>query len=283
MYEWDGDDYILRRRGAADDQSRQQTKWEAELSPQEWREIFLQCCASDVDVQNDHEFDELVQELQGSATAAFSDGVNTGFYINSYTTKQCPSMDGVLEEMRKGLERLQHTREVEQDRIKKELEQQGADAEKYLTTAERKALKGRSPFAQTMDVLKRLSASYRRCYWKSGSEMLFPILFGHLTFASHRCWTVFIKKAVFLASEAWRTEYGTAVRPPSPWIIISNHHSQSGNLLHRKYPPQGSIVHQTVAAALVRRVFQVTWLRDWMCHGSVMLSEEEVGSFSYAT
>ena len=42
--------------------------------------------------------------------------------------------------------------------------------------------------------------------------MLFPIFFGHMTFASHRCWTVFIKKAVFLASQAWRNEYGKAVR-----------------------------------------------------------------------
>ena len=63
-----------------------------------------------------------------------------------------------------------------------------------------------------MNILKRLSASYRRCYWKSGSEMLFPILFGHLTFASHRCWTVFTKKGVFLAASAWRREHGQAVR-----------------------------------------------------------------------
>ena len=63
-----------------------------------------------------------------------------------------------------------------------------------------------------MAVIKRLNASYRRCYWKSGSEMLFPILFGHLTFASHRCWTVFIKKGVFLAAEAWRRAHGQAVR-----------------------------------------------------------------------
>ena len=42
--------------------------------------------------------------------------------------------------------------------------------------------------------------------------MLFPILFGHLTFASHRCWTVFIKKGVFLSAEAWRRAHGQAVR-----------------------------------------------------------------------
>ena len=73
-------------------------------------------------------------------------------------------------------------------------------------------LKGRARFGETLDVLQRLSASYRRCYWKSGSEMLFPIFFGHLTFASHRCWTILIKQGVFLAAEAWRQEYGSAVR-----------------------------------------------------------------------
>ena len=42
--------------------------------------------------------------------------------------------------------------------------------------------------------------------------MLFPIFYGHMTFASHRCWTVFIKKAVYLAAEAWRRMHGRAVR-----------------------------------------------------------------------
>ena len=94
--------------------------------------------------------------------AGFSDGANTGFYINSYTTKQCPSMEGVLEEMRKGLDRLQAMREVEKAR-----EQQQGDGNK----------KRLGRFAETMQLLKRLSASYRRCYWKSASEMLFPILY----------------------------------------------------------------------------------------------------------
>ena len=74
----------------------------------------------------------------------------------------------------------------------------------------------RSQFGATLDVLKRLSASYRRCYWKSGAEMLFPILFGHMTFASHRCWTVYVKKGVYLAAEAWRKLYGRAVRHSTP-------------------------------------------------------------------
>jgi hypothetical protein len=136
-----------------------------------------------------------LKSLLESSQAAYSDGINTGFYINSYTTKHCPTMDGVLDEMRTGLERLQEQREAAQE----------AATAAGLTRA-------RSKFGQVLDVLKRLSALYRRCYWKSGAEMLFPILFGHMTFASHRCWTVFVKKGIFLAAEAWRSQYGRAVR-----------------------------------------------------------------------
>ena len=42
--------------------------------------------------------------------------------------------------------------------------------------------------------------------------MLFPIFYAHMTVASHRCWNVFVKKGVFLAAEAWRRQYGRAVR-----------------------------------------------------------------------
>ena len=42
-----------------------------------------------------------------------SDGVDAGFYINAYTAKQCPVMDGALEEMRRGLDRLQQMREAD--------------------------------------------------------------------------------------------------------------------------------------------------------------------------
>jgi hypothetical protein len=204
-YEWDGEDYVLRREG------NEATKWDAELSPAAWREIFLKCSSRDNAEDCDKE-DDFLREMDRDIIASFSDGINTGFYINAYTTKQCPTMEGVLEQMRKGLDRLQQRRETEQQKIREELEKRGPGAEMHLTSEEKKALKGKSAFGHTMYLLKNLSASYRRCYWKSGSEMLFPILFGHMTFASHRCWTVFMKKATFLAGEAWRKRYGKGVR-----------------------------------------------------------------------
>ena len=42
--------------------------------------------------------------------------------------------------------------------------------------------------------------------------MIFPILYGHMTFASHRCWTVYVKRGVFQAAESWRRLYGSSIR-----------------------------------------------------------------------
>ena len=66
-------------------------------------------------------------------------------------------------------------------------------------------------FAETMKTISRLSSSYRRCHWKSASGIIFPLLYQHLTFASHPTWKLFVKKAVFLSVEAWKQQYGDSV------------------------------------------------------------------------
>ena len=66
-------------------------------------------------------------------------------------------------------------------------------------------------FAETMKTLARLSSSYRRCHWKSAAELIFPLLYEHLTFASHRTWKLFVKKAIFFTVTAWRKQYGDSV------------------------------------------------------------------------
>ena len=52
----------------------------------------------------------------------------------------------------------------------------------------------------------------RKCFWKSGTEMLFPIMYGTMTYASHRCWQVYIKPMVWMCFERWRHRYGEQVR-----------------------------------------------------------------------
>ena len=58
--------------------------------------------------------------LLREASAQFSDGINTGFYINSYTTKHCPTMEGVLENLRVGIERLEEQRKAELEQFAKD-------------------------------------------------------------------------------------------------------------------------------------------------------------------
>ena len=111
--------------------------------------------SGDSSVEPDPEMENLLR----LSVANFSDGVNTGYYINTYTTKQCPTMGGVLEELRLGLERLQHQREQEAMQQSHVVEKDPA----LLTNEKRKILKGKSSFAKDLRTLNRLSSSYRRC------------------------------------------------------------------------------------------------------------------------
>ena len=121
-------------------------------------------------------------------------------------------MDGVLENLRQGLLRLEEQRQKEEEELSAKQASTAQALGRELTKDELKTFKGKTVFQETMRTLNRLNSSYRRCYWKSGAEMIFPILYGHMTFASHRCWTVYVKKAVFQAAEAWRRKHGSSIR-----------------------------------------------------------------------
>ena len=47
----------------------------------------------------------------------------------------------------------------------------------------------------------------RRIFHRT-TQIVFPMLFGHMAFVSHRCWTVYLRRAQFLAQESWRLAYG---------------------------------------------------------------------------
>ena len=74
-----------------------------------------------------------------ASTAAFADSINTGFYVNSYTTKQCPTMEGVLENLRQGLERLQAQRAQEEEELGSKRARDEAALGRELSEAELKA------------------------------------------------------------------------------------------------------------------------------------------------
>ena len=49
---------------------------------------------------------ELTRAIRCGISEAFCDGINSGFYINSYTTKPGPGLAGMLEELQKGLQKV---------------------------------------------------------------------------------------------------------------------------------------------------------------------------------
>ena len=187
-FEWSGTEWEPRRPDSSDasyprpDLEDAPNAWSTKVSAESWRKNLLECLNSGATATAEQTV--LQANLEREVNASFGDGLNTGFYINAYTTKHCPTMDGVLEEMRKGLERLGQTREEARLRYEEDLHARAAsDANGSTGSIEPPPIvrKKATTFGQTLEVLKRLSASYRRCYWKSGSEMLFPIMFGHMT------------------------------------------------------------------------------------------------------
>ena len=64
----------------------------------------------DAEMANAEETDdstaELTRAIRCGISEAFCDGINSGFYINSYTTKPGPGLAGMLEELQKGLQKV---------------------------------------------------------------------------------------------------------------------------------------------------------------------------------
>lgn len=156
---------------------------------QDWRQIFksLAQLEEPVDQKEIAELEKVYKACTEAAHMAFVDNHNAGYYINSYTTKLNPTLDNVLRRLLDSVRRLQsewqekeaakkHHNSASQDNVER------SDARK-------------ENFRRTMQVLSRFESSFRRASWKSGCEMAFPILFGHLSFTTHRCWTVYMRKA----------------------------------------------------------------------------------------
>jgi hypothetical protein len=113
---------------------------------------------------------ELLKELERELQGAFQDAHNTGFYINEYTTKVHALGDKLFE----GLQRI--VRKIT-------AEEAGSlqDAKEPASTRDRNKLRTRA-------ILKKLVFLLNTMQVKSGSELVFPILFDHMSFATHRCW-----------------------------------------------------------------------------------------------
>ena len=99
-YEYDGKEWVKRRPDAETLLGDAPSCWSSTATAEEWRDVLLSClgermsCSESPDDSSTHEVCELHKKIDAEVTASFSDGINTGFYVNSYTTKHCPTMDG---------------------------------------------------------------------------------------------------------------------------------------------------------------------------------------------
>ena len=147
--------------------------------------------AAETDVQRDSSADvtsleNLLREVEQETQGAFQDAHNQGYYINEYTTK----VNALGDKLMQGLKRIaQKIHAAEAD----------GNVEK-LTTRQRNK-------ERVKTVLKKLVHLMNSLQVKSGSELAFPMLFDHMSFATHRCWETNLKVAYAKTLSAWQEHF----------------------------------------------------------------------------
>ena len=134
--------------------------------------------------------EELVQELDSECLSAFQDAHNTGFYINEYTTKINSLGDKLLEGLRRASEKVLKLEEPKTNTEVASKDGRSAEARQQ----ERARIKA---------VLKKFVYLMNSLQVKSCSELLFPMLFDHMSFSTHRTWEMnmtvpFAKVSIFI-------------------------------------------------------------------------------------
>ena len=104
-YEWAGDQYEERPEAPPkavswlDNRALAKSFRLAYVAAHEKTVIGSSSTSQESDTPADHEF---VRAIRCGVKEAFCDGINSGFYVNSYTTKPGPGLAGMLEELQKG-------------------------------------------------------------------------------------------------------------------------------------------------------------------------------------
>ena len=113
-------------------------------------------------------------ELQKLLLERFIDTRNAGFYVNSYTTNMGDGMSEFMKHLRVGIERLQPAIADQEAQLRREARFLGPGP-KSLGSNKRAA-----------KMLLRINTAYTKCKHVGGSELVFPILFGHLCYQTHK-------------------------------------------------------------------------------------------------
>ena len=155
--------------------------------------LVLPLSESDSEVSDSQfaDLDKLTQEVERETRALFQDAHNAGFYINEYTTKVNVLGDKLLQGLRKAAERQRDQMDAAT------LEEFG----KQITRAQ-----------QTLQMLRKMVHLIARLQLKSGAEMAFPMLFGHMSFSTHRTWEVNVRRPVALLWKSWEANHGKSLQ-----------------------------------------------------------------------
>ena len=139
----------------------------------------------------DFDVEEFTQEVERETRALFQDAHNVGYYINEYTTKVAVLGDKLLQGLRRAAEK-------QQDQMEATVLEQEA---KKVTKAQ-----------QALKTIRKMVHLIARLQVKSGAEMAFPILFGHMSFSTHRTWEVNVRRPVALIWKSWETTNGKSLQ-----------------------------------------------------------------------
>ena len=131
----------------------------------------------------------LLRELDSERQGAFQGAHNTGFYISAHTTQVNYFGDKLFE----GLQRIVR-------KITAQESAQQASGSAAASTRQRNR-------ERTHACLKKLVFLMNSMQVKSGSELVFPILFDHMSFATHRCWETNLRVPYAKILSAWQEEF----------------------------------------------------------------------------
>ena len=161
----------------------------------DWPGLFAKL--SDRPEQENNKVRGLIKKL---SQKMFLDAHNAGYYIHEYTTKLAPTMEMFMTKLRDGLQKLQD--DWQQQKLQQKAEPLAADGRR---------VKQKTLPQKAMSVLMRVRAVYEASSYRSASELVFPILFGHLCYASHSCWTVFVQKALYQCTVSYDNAFPSEI------------------------------------------------------------------------
>ena len=130
--------------------------------------------------------EKLWTEIEAECLHAFQDAHNTGFYVNEYTTKVHALGDKLFEGLRRA--------------SRKVLDKETAEDAEESTAKTKERARIKSMLMKMVNLMNSMQI-------KSGSELVFPMLFDHMSFSTHRTWEMNMKRPWAKALTSWEKQY----------------------------------------------------------------------------